>query len=297
MSTAARFPPWLRRRVPAPSRTARVRDALGRHGLHTVCREARCPNVGECFAEGTATFMILGSTCTRDCRFCAVAHGDPLPPDPGEALRVAEAARELGLRHVVVTSVTRDDLPDGGSGHFAATVRAVHQTAGATVEVLTPDFDGAPAARVLDAGPEVFNHNVETVPRLYPTVRPAAAYERSLQVLCQAARSGRSPIVKSGLMLGLGESEDEVLAVMADVREVGCRVVTLGQYLAPSKEHCPVVEFVPPERFEQLRCAALEMGFDAALSGPFVRSSYRAAHVTRELLGPAGPQHLESHGG
>lgn len=283
-----RFPQWLRKRLPAPAKTRPVLDLLEELGLNTVCQQAHCPNVGECFARGTATFMILGKVCTRDCAFCAVEGGTPLPPDPDEPEHVAEAAASLALRHVVVTSVTRDDLPDGGSGHFGATIRAIHARTEATVEVLTPDFGGRPADvdRVLDAGPEVFNHNVETVPRLYGAVRPGADYARSLAVLARAAGRARQgiPVTKSGLMLGLGETEAETRGVLRDLRKAGCRVVTLGQYLAPSAGHHPVAEFVTPERFEQLGELARRMGFEAVASGPFVRSSYGAERLAAGLL-------------
>jgi lipoic acid synthetase len=290
MKAARRFPPWLKKRLPSPARTERVRAILSELGLNTVCREARCPNRGECYADGTATFMILGPRCTRNCRFCAVEHGPAAPPDPAEPRRVTEAACELGLSHVVVTSVTRDDLPDGGSEMFARTIRALHEETSATVEVLTPDFQGreADVDRVLDAGPEVFNHNLETVPRLYAEVRPEADYGRSLAVLERAAQRRRAPLVKSGFMVGLGETEAELDPLLRDLRAAGCRAVTIGQYLAPSEDHHPVVEFVRPERFRHLEELALGMGFDAAVSGPFVRSSYRAAELTARLLG--GPR-------
>jgi lipoic acid synthetase len=286
-----RFPPWLKRRLPPRQKTQPVLDLLRELRLNTVCQEAHCPNLGECFARGTATFMILGRLCTRDCAFCAVEAGEPAPPDPDEPERIAEAVRRLGLRHVVVTSVTRDDLPDGGSGHFAATIRAVRARSGATVEVLTPDFGGRLGAldRVLDAGPHVFNHNVETVPRLYADVRPQADYARSLAVLAHASQraDGHLPVTKSGLMLGLGETQREVRAVLGDLRRAGCRVVTLGQYLAPSAAHHPVAEFVHPDTFEQLAETARAMGFEAVASGPFVRSSYGAAGLADGLLSKA----------
>ncbi|MGD2174689.1 MAG: lipoyl synthase [Candidatus Brocadiaceae bacterium] len=286
MSKATRFPPWLKKRLPPAEQTQRVRSLLAELHLNTVCRSARCPNRGECYARGTATFMILGPVCTRNCRFCAVEGGTPAPPDPDEPCRVAEAIRRLELRHVVITSVTRDDLPDGGSGHFAAAIRAIREATDATIEVLTPDFLGRPddVDRVLDAAPDVFNHNVETVPGLYGDVRPGAGYRRSLRVLARAARHPAVPGVKSGLMLGLGETEDEIREVLTDLVRAGCRAVTLGQYLAPSEEHHPVVEFVPPERFARLEELALRTGFEVALSGPFVRSSYRAAQVAEQLL-------------
>jgi len=281
-----RLPPWLKKRLPPGGKTEPVHALLRGLRLNTVCQEAHCPNMGECFAKGTATFMILGDVCTRDCTFCAVRHGQAGPPDPEEPRRVAEAVRHLRLRHVVVTSVTRDDLPDGGSEHFARTVRAVHELARASVEVLIPDFEGrhCDVDRVLDAGPEVFNHNVETVPRLYPEVRPQADYRRSLDVLSRAAERTGGVITKSGLMLGLGEREDEVLGLLADLRAAGCQVVTIGQYLAPSAAHHPVVEFIHPDRFEHLREQAEAMGFRAVASGPFVRSSYGAAELAASLL-------------
>ena len=276
-----RFPPWLRKRALPGEQIAPVLDVLKELGLATVCQEAHCPNLGECFASGTATFMILGRVCTRGCTFCAVAGGVPVPPDPDEPLRVAQAAGRMGLRHVVVTSVTRDDLPDGGSEQFARTIRAVHEHCGAAVEVLVPDFRGREEDidRVLDAAPEVFNHNVETVPRLYPQVRPQADYARSLSVLGRARGSG-SP-VKSGLMVGMGEREDELVAVFDDLLEAGCQLLTIGQYLSPSPGHYPVAEFVEPQRFQRLKERAVAMGFRAVASGPFVRSSHRAAELAR----------------
>jgi len=260
--------------------------ALEQMGVHTVCQSARCPNVGECFGRGTATFMILGEVCTRNCRFCVVDHGKPMPLDAEEPQRVAEAARWLGLRHVVVTSVTRDDLPDGGAAHFAATVAAVRERLpGATVEVLTPDFRGDRAAvqAVAAARPEVFNHNVETVPRLYPEVRPQADYQRSLRVLqwarvaCRAQEASPGLVTKSGLMVGLGETGEEVAAVLSDLRGAGVDAVTIGQYLQPTREHYPVAEYVRPEVFQDYQRAALAMGFSHVLSGPLVRSSYHAS--------------------
>ena len=280
------FPPWLTRRLPPEEQMRPVRGLLRDLHLQTVCREAHCPNMGECFARGTATFMILGTACTRHCRFCAVGDGEPRPPAPDEPERVAEAVRRMGLRHVVVTSVTRDDLPDGGSAHFARTIRAVHGRTAATVEVLTPDFAGRrqDVDRVLDAAPEVFNHNIETVPRLYADVRPEADYGRSLRVLARAASHGGVPLTKSGLMLGLGETAAELRAALADLRTAGCMVLTLGQYLSPSPAHYPVAEFIPPDRFRQWKEEALGMGFAAVASGPFVRSSYEAAQVAAGLL-------------
>jgi lipoic acid synthetase len=280
-----RFPEWLRKRLPPAGATAPVHDLIGELRLSTVCREAHCPNMGECFARGTATFMILGNVCTRNCGFCAVETGDPLPPDATEPGRIAEATARLGLRHVVITSVTRDDLADGGSRHFAETVRAVHRRTSAAVEVLTPDFGGreGDVDTVTAARPEVFNHNIETVPRLYPEVRPQADYGRSLAVLARAAAAASSPVVKSGMMLGLGEEEPEVLAALKDLRGAGCRVLTLGQYLSPSDSHLPVREYVTPETFRAFETTAHDLGFEAVASGPFVRSSYMAEQVAGNL--------------
>ena len=276
-----RLAPWLRRRIPAGQEFGRTRAILERYGLNTVCDGASCPNQGECYGRGTATFMILGSRCTRDCRFCGVPHGDVGPVAEGEAERVAEAAAALGLRYVVVTSVTRDDLPDGGAAYFARTVRAVKAAiAGAAVEVLVPDFEGrrADVRTVVEAAPDVFGHNVETVPRLYDLARPQADYGRSLDVL-RMARDDGAFLTKSGLMLGLGETREEVLTVLGDLRGVGCDAVTLGQYLAPSGAHVPVAEFIRPEVFDGYAAVARQMGFKHAAAGPFVRSSYRAEEI------------------
>jgi len=289
------FPPWLRKRVPTGGEAARVRALLAELNLETVCAGAHCPNLPECFARGTATFMILGAACTRSCRFCAVPTGPSGPPRRDEPEVVAEAAARLGLRHVVVTSVTRDDLPDGGAGHFVRTIAALRRRLPeARVEVLVPDFQGRLDAvrAVCDAGPDVFNHNVETVPRLYPSVRPEADYRRSLRVLAAAARESESPtapesrpssdrprVVKSGLMVGLGERDEEVRAVLRDLRDAGCRILTIGQYLAPSRRHVPVARFVEPAEFAAWEAEARRLGFAAVAAGPFVRSSYRADEV------------------
>ena len=281
-----RLPPWLTRRLPAGADRGAVAGILAELGLSTVCTGAHCPNQAECFARGSAAFLILGECCTRNCRFCAIPPGRPNPPAPDEPEAVAEACARMGLRHVVVTSVTRDDLPDGGAGHFARTVRAVRRRAPQTVvEVLTPDFQGRTddVDTVLDAGVDIFNHNMETVRRLYPAVRPQADYARSLGVIAHAAGragpNGRKPCIKSGLMVGLGESHDEVRRVLRDLRRAGCDIVTIGQYLAPSPSHAPVARFVEPAEFEAWRAEAEEMGFAAAAAGPFVRSSYRAQEV------------------
>jgi lipoic acid synthetase len=280
--TNLRKPPWLKRRIPGGEGFQSVQRLISEGGLHTVCQEAHCPNIGECFSQGTATFLILGDRCTRDCRFCAVAHGPLGPPDPAEPGRVAAAVRELGLRYAVITSVTRDDLPDGGAGHFAATMREVRRlNPAARVEVLVPDFQGSEeaVAAVLAAAPDVLNHNLETVPRLYPLVRPGADYRRSLQLLEQVRRSSPAVPSKSGLMLGLGEREDEVEEVLQDLLGAGCRLLTLGQYLQPSVNHLPVQRFIPPEAFESWRRRALRMGFTEVASGPLVRSSYHAGEL------------------
>ncbi|MFZ0132732.1 MAG: lipoyl synthase, partial [Desulfobacterales bacterium] len=250
--------------------------------LHTVCQEAKCPNIWECFSSRTATFLILGDRCTRNCRFCAVAHLPVEPPDAGEPERVAEAVAKMGLGYVVVTSVTRDDLPDGGAGHFAATIRAIRRRVPrAGIEVLIPDFQGNAAAlrSVLDARPHVLNHNIETVPRLYAEVRPGAVYSRSLALLGQARRHDASVATKSGLMLGLGETDTEIRQTLRDLLDVGCRLLTLGQYLQPSRDHLPVARYVPPAEFDQWKQSALQMGFNEVASGPFVRSSYHAQEL------------------
>ena len=278
------LPPWIRRRFPPQEEWERVERLLRSLSLHTVCESARCPNLGECFRRGTATFLILGDTCTRSCRFCAVKKGIPLPPDPEEPRRVAEAARTLSLHHVVVTSVTRDDLPDGGAEHFAKTIQAIRECLPqATVEVLVPDFQGSAEALevVLAARPDVLNHNVETVPRLYPLVRPQADYARSLELLRRTRARYPGILVKSGLMVGLGETQKEVEAVLWDLKEAGCDVVTIGQYLRPTAWHLPVVAYVPPEVFAHYREYALRLGFRGVASGPFVRSSYRAEEFVK----------------
>ncbi len=281
-SPRVRKPPWLRRRLPSGPEFEEVKGVLRGAHLHTVCEEAQCPNMWECFSKRTATFLILGDCCTRNCRFCAVSHGSPDPPDPQEASRVAEAASSMGLRHVVVTSVTRDDLPDGGAGLFADTIRAIHAGAPDTsVEVLIPDFQGREAdlETVVRARPDVLNHNLETVERLYPAVRPEAGYGRSLDLLARVRRSAPTLPVKSGLMLGLGEQPAELRGALSDLLEAGCRMLTLGQYLQPTREHLPVERFVPPEEFEAWRALALAMGFEQVASGPFVRSSYHAGEM------------------
>lgn len=264
-----------------------IREQLVRFGLNTVCDGASCPNRGNCFSRGTATFMILGDTCTRNCTFCAVNHGRPPEVDLEEPLRLKAAVEYLGLTHVVVTSVTRDDLPDGGADQFAKVIEELHTIKHhPAVEVLTPNFSGSSTAlnTVLAAGPEVFSHNVETVPRLYPTVRPAAQYRRSLGLLAKAVKTARSgTVVKTGLMLGMGEERGEVEAVLKDLRASGITMLTIGQYLAPSVWHHPVSRYVTPEEFNEWACLARNMGFKSVASGPLVRSSYHAADYYREM--------------
>ena len=272
-------PAWLKRRLPTGEAFNQVRELIDGGRLHTVCQEAKCPNIWECFSHRTATFLIMGGRCTRNCRFCNVENGRPEPLDPDEPARVAEAAARMNLRYVVVTSVTRDDLADGGAAHFAAVITAIRgRIPGAEIEVLIPDFQGDPAAlqTVLQARPDVLNHNVETVPRLYPLVRPQADYRRSLELLRRAGRAAAGPPTKSGLMLGLGETAEELRAALNDLREADCRILTLGQYLQPSPRHLPVARYVTPEEFAQWRRFALSIGFAEAASGPFVRSSYHA---------------------
>ena len=277
--TGARKPDWLRRRLGTGPAYEKVRDLVNSSRLHTVCQEANCPNIWECFSRGTSTFLIMGPNCTRACRFCAVGHGPIHPPDPHEPVRVAKAVARLGLKYVVITSVTRDDLPDGGARVFAETIREIQKrVAGAAVEVLIPDFQGDRDALrvVMDARPAVLNHNLETVPRLYPVVRPEAEYHRSLEILRWAREQDSRIPTKSGLMLGLGESDKEVEETLRDLLDAGCSILTLGQYLQPSKEHLPVERYIHPEEFDNWRKRALDMGFSEAASGPFVRSSYHA---------------------
>jgi lipoic acid synthetase len=273
-------PPWLVISATDLKAADRMEKRLQRLQLATVCQSAHCPNRGECFDRGTATFMILGTRCTRRCRFCAVDKGAPRAPDDGEPKRVAMAVQQLGLTHAVVTSVTRDDLPDGGAGHFARTIQQIRQQCpGVSVEVLVPDFNGAIPAldTVCAVRPDVFDHNIETVPRLHAKVRPLADYRRSLGVLSYAA--GKGLMAKSGLMLGLGETVNEIKKTLIDLKYAGCILLTLGQYLTPTKDHVPVARYVPPEEFEMWAETARGMGFTSVASGPLVRSSYRAAEM------------------
>jgi len=271
-------PEWIKARAPVGEGYERLQGVMRGLGLHTVCEEARCTNIGDCWNRGTATFMILGDVCTRACGFCAVKTGLPrLPPDPREADRVAEAAARMGLRHAVITSVNRDDQRDGGAGVFAACIRQIReQIPGCTVEVLIPDFKGDAVAlqTVLDAAPDILNHNTETVPRLYRQVRPGARFERSLEVLRRAKTAGL--VTKSGIMVGLGEERDEVQETMRRIREAGTDILTVGQYLRPSPEHLPIVRYYAPAEFAEIKLHALGLGYRHVESGPLVRSSYHA---------------------
>ncbi len=284
-----RKPDWLKKPIPEAATLQRMEKLLRLRHLHTVCESALCPNLGECFARGTATFLIMGDVCTRNCRFCGVSHGNPGVLDPDEPRRVADAVANLGLKHVVITSVTRDDLPDGGAGHYAATIGSVRELCpDVTVEVLVPDFQGAldEVDTVLAERPEVFNHNIETVPRLYPAVRPQAIYERSLSVLRHAARHSRG-LVKTGWMVGLGETPAEVEILLGQVAAIGVDLVTIGQYLRPSKDHLPVVEYVQPEIFLGYKASGDRLGLQVH-SAPFVRSSFQAGETYAEATKGSG---------
>ncbi len=281
-----RLPAWLRNRAGALVGTHATKRSLRARGLHTVCEEARCPNIGECFGRGTAAFMIMGDVCTRCCSFCAVRTGEPSPLDPGEPQRLAAQVREMGLRHAVITSVTRDDLPDGGAAHFACAVRAVRSmNPDTTIEVLTPDFEGraGDVRTVCLSRPKVFNHNVETVERLTPAIRSRASYSRSIEVLRTARRFLPGGLVKSGLMVGLGEEEGEVEGTLADLAGAGCDAVTIGQYLPPTKDAARLVKYVEPVKFRYYEEAGLRLGIKYVFSGPLVRSSYLADKVMLEL--------------
>lgn len=279
-------PRWLKVRIRASETYNRVNNLIGDLSLHTVCQEARCPNIFECWAEGTATFMILGDVCTRHCGFCAVTKGKPIALDPEEPRHVGEAVRRLGIRHAVVTSVNRDELPDGGAAHFAATIRWIRQlNPGCRVEVLIPDFCGNEQALnvVLEAQPDVLNHNTETVRRLYRRVRPDAMYDQSLQLLARAhaRKADWAFLTKSGLMVGLGETVEELLEAFSDIREAGCDILTVGQYLSPTARHIPIERYYTPEEFDYLRSEGLALGFQFVEAGPLVRSSYHAGRHTR----------------
>jgi lipoic acid synthetase len=282
-----RKPKWLKRKLPSGPEYERMRKLIRNNSLTTVCQEAQCPNQFECFSKGTATFMILGERCTRNCGFCAVSHKPLGPPDPEEPVRVAEAVTSLSLKYAVITSVTRDDLPDGGASHFIQTIKEVHkQSPGTRIELLIPDLQGNwdALAQILNAGPDVLNHNLETVPRLYSRVRPEAIYKRSLELLNQSKKISPKTPTKSGVMLGLGETVDELRATMVDLLKNGCDILTLGQYLQPSRSHLPVERFVSPEEFDSLKKEAMELGFKGVASSPTVRSSFEAGTLYAEVI-------------
>jgi lipoic acid synthetase len=275
----SRKPPWLKVRAPGGPKYLRLKGLMRQWSLHSVCEEAHCPNIGECWEDLTATFMILGDVCTRNCGYCAVTHGKPVWEDREEPERVGRAVGELGLEYVVITSVNRDDLADGGAAHFAATVRAIRRhTVGCRVELLIPDFqgNGAALAAVIEAGPDILNHNIETVPRLYKVARHGGRYERTLELFRRARRAAPALVTKSGIILGLGEKRDEILGTMSDLRSVDVNILTLGQYLRPSREHLPVARYYHPDEFADLAARGREMGFAHVEAGPLVRSSYHA---------------------
>lgn len=276
-----RLPPWFKVRLSQGPDYREIRQTMDRLGLHTICEEARCPNVWECWNNRTATFLILGDICTRRCHYCAVTTGRPLELDREEPLRVAQAVQALGLRHAVITSVSRDELPDGGAGIFAETIRHIRRLIPTcAVEVLIPDFEGNEAALklVMDEQPDILNHNIETVARLFPAIRPQGRYARSIELLGQAKRLGAR--TKSGLIVGMGETDEEIRSVMRDLRAVGCDILTIGQYLQPSKDHLPVARFYHPDEFEAFKTEGLALGFSHVESGPLVRSSYHAEQQT-----------------
>jgi len=283
---ARRLPPWVRSRLPSAEDLARISSWTYQRGLATVCQEARCPNRGDCFHRRTATFLILGPRCTRNCRFCAVEHGSPSPVAADEPLRVASSVKALGLKFTVITSVTRDDLPDGGASVFAETIEAIRRECpGTGIEVLVPDFQGSEDALrvVVEASPDVLNHNLETVPRLYPQVRQGASYERSLELLRRVRTWAPRMWTKSGIMVGVGETLDEILGLMRDLVRVECQVLTIGQYLQPSMLHHPVERYLHPDEFEELKALALAQGMAKVVAGPLVRSSYHAAETMNDL--------------
>lgn len=286
-----RLPDWLRVKIGKQDKTLRTTETLRDHHVCTVCEQARCPNIGECFHDRTATFMLMGDRCTRNCRFCAIDPAGPdemlPPPDPDEPQRIAQAAEKMGMEFVVVTSVTRDDLPDGGAEHFARTIRALDKIIDdGGVEVLTPDFQGdlGGLETVIEAGPTVFNHNVETVRQMTSTLRPQADYERSLKVLTAAAEKFPNTLTKSGFMVGVGETDSQIQQLLNDLAAVQCQIVTIGQYLQPTRDHHPVDRYVPPEQFDVYAEWARQAGIPHVRSGPFVRSSYQAASLAEAAL-------------
>jgi lipoyl synthase len=281
-----RLPSWFKKKIPNSNIMTEMEGLIGGLHLHTICQSAICPNQGDCFSERTATFLILGEICTRNCTFCAVKKGVPLPLDEDEPAHLTEAVKKMGLRHVVITSVTRDDLPDGGAAHIAKSVTALKKRIQTiTVEALIPDFRGSPQAlkKVADSHPEVINHNMETVSRLYPEVRPLAGYQRSLGLLREIKAINPQLITKSGFMVGLGETQEELLEAMNDLRQAGCDLLTIGQYLRPSPQHHPVFRYIPPDEFEEYACRGREMGFVAVASAPLVRSSFKAGDLYDQL--------------
>jgi lipoic acid synthetase len=272
-------PLWLRKKLPIGSMVDMLSKGMSERGLHTICQEAACPNQGECFSKGVATFLIMGKVCTRNCHFCAVTSGNPHPLDYQEPERVVQEIQKLGLGFVVITSVTRDDLPDGGAHYFSAIIKLIRKRCkGIKIEILIPDFKGNKSAidQVILSGPEVLNHNVETVPRLYPDVRPQGNYKRSLSLIKRVKKGDPAIITKSGLMVGLGESKEEVISVLHDLHAAHCDTLTIGQYLCPSKEHAPVSEYVRPEIFKDYKDTAQKIGFKSVVSSPFTRSSFMA---------------------
>ena len=276
------YPSWLIKKIPKSPNIKKIRTLINDDSIHTVCESAKCPNIGECYSKNTVTFMILGGVCTRSCRFCSVSKGMPSILDPKEPENVAKAAKKLGLKYVVITSVTRDDLADGGAGHFADTIRAVRETESEIkVEVLIPDLQGDEQNlyKIIGAKPNIINHNLETVPSLYSRIRPQADYKRSLKVLKTAKKLRSSLYTKSGIMVGLGEKQEEVVRLMKDLRSVDCDILTIGQYLQPSKDQIEVSEFITPDVFEWYKQTGERLGFSKVFSGPFVRSSYKASEI------------------
>lgn len=291
-----RLPPWFSKKAPDPMVFTGMKALVDELGLHTICESALCPNQGDCFSQGTATFLILGNVCTRNCTFCAVKKGVPQPVDEQEPLHLAEAVKKLGLKHVVITSVTRDDLTDGGAYHFAESIAAIKDINNElTVEVLIPDFGGSfqSLKAVLEAQPHLVNHNLETIPRLYPKLRPMADFQRSIQLLSMVKELNSSIVTKSGLMLGLGETKLEVLQAMDELRRIDCDLITIGQYLHPSSAHHPVLRYVPPEEFQEYESIGKSMGFCEVASAPLVRSSFNAAELyakarAKKIFGKVG---------
>ena len=284
---AKRLPEWLKKDFPRGKALFNVREILSILRLNTVCESAKCPNTGECFSKGTATFLIMGDTCTRNCLFCAVKNRIPDPLEPDEPDRVAKAARLMGLTYVVITSVTRDDLPDGGARHFSNTIKAIRALLPKVrIEVLAPDFKGCSDSiyEVVKSQPTVFNHNLETVPRLYPLIRPEADYHRSLKVLNYAKGIKNGIVTKSGLMLGFGEKKEEVLDCMKDLKDTGCDILTIGQYISPSDQHFPVYRFLHPDEFKEFESIGKDIGFAGVASGPFIRSSYHAGRLLDKFI-------------